>query len=471
MSNTQNDLRFEKNEAKDSSISLSDIIRVLRKNWILIAIVTAFIFALGAIYTFLIVKPKYKATATIKVEVPLKDNADIGDISNATVVALRYVNSVALAIKNEKIISAVAKRNEDKTTASKLYNEISTSADTTSIFVVVSVTDRDGITAIDLVNDLALEISKYSMDSTSADVSDKDRFQCSIGIFNYASKAGYASPNKRLYLIVSLLAGLVLSMVIVFIKEFASNKYQTVDEIKTLGIPVLNTLINDKSKEKANTSSLIDATPKSFEPYNRLISNVKFSNVDNPYKVLMFTSSVVNELKSTVCSNFSYTLAHNEKKVVIIDLDTRKPRIHKVFNVKKENGIVEYLSGQIKLDELIKKSSIGVDVITVGSEVSNPVTLLESQKLKELINELKETYDYVIIDTPPLTACNDAAIISKLADAIIFNIAINQGKKKEIKSSIEELLDAKANIIGINVTKANLKDRGEYYYYDYSDNK
>ena len=122
-------------------------------------------------------------------------------------------------------------------------------------------------------------------------------------------------------------------------------------------------------------------------------------------------------------------------------------------------------------DELIKKSSIGVDVITVGSEVSNPVTLLESQKLKELINELKEIYDYVIIDTPPLTACNDAAIISKLADAIIFNIAINQGKKKEIKSSIEELLDAKANIIGINVTKANLKDRGEYYYYDYSDNK
>ena len=91
--------------------------------------------------------------------------------------------------------------------------------------------------------------------------------------------------------------------------------------------------------------------------------------------------------------------------------------------------------------------------------------------MKELINELKEIYDYVIIDTPPLTACNDAAIISKLADAIIFNIAINQGKKKEIKSSIEELLDAKANIIGINVTKANLKDRGEYYYYDYSDNK
>ena len=466
MSNTKNELGLKSEQ--NNTISLSDIIRVLKKNWILISIITAFVFVVGVIYTYAIVKPTYRATATLKVEVPIAEDASVGEISSAQVSALRYVNSVALAISNERIVSAVAANNKDITTASKLYREISTSADTTSIFVIVSVTDRDGHAAIKLVNDLCNEISKYSKDSKSEDVLDDDRFQCSIRIFNEAHKASYSSPNKKLYLIVSALAGLVLSLVVVFIKEFASNKYQTVDEIKLIGIPVLNTLTNDKTKEK-NNNSLLEPKPKSFEPYNRLISNVKFSNVDNPYKVIMFTSSVTDELKTTVVSNFSYTLAHNLKKVVILDLDTRKPRIHKVFNVLRDKGIVEYLSDEINLDELIKKTDKDVDIITVGKEVSNPVTLLESQKLQELITELKEKYDYVVIDTPPLTACNDAAIISKLSDAVVFNVAINQGKKKEIRASIEELMDAKANIIGINVTKANQKDRGEYYYYDYSD--
>ena len=98
--------------------------------------------------------------------------------------------------------------------------------------------------------------------------------------------------------------------------------------------PVLNTLIDDKSKDKNNEKSLLEPSVRNFEPYNRLISNIRFANVDNPYKVIMFTSSIMDELKTTVCANFAYTAAHNEKKVIIIDLDTRKPRIHKVFNFR-----------------------------------------------------------------------------------------------------------------------------------------
>ena len=185
----------------------------------------------------------------------------------------------------------------------------------------------------------------------------------------------------------------------------------------------------------------------------------------------MFTSTMVDELKTTVCSNYAYTLVHNESKVVIIDLDTRKPRLHEVFNVEKNNGIVEYLSGEIDIEKLIKSTDKGVDVITVGKSVTNPITLLESAKLKELIKELKNKYDYIVIDTPPLVACNDAAIISSLADCVIYNVAINQAKKKEIKASLEQLNEAGANVIGINITKANISDRGGYYYYyqEYSD--
>ena len=462
-----------KQNNQGNSITLSDIVRVIKKNWILICIITVLIFACGAGYTFGIAKPKFKATATIKVEVSTSENATAQEVTNASSAALRYVDTIAQAVKKYNIVSKVAEENKDIIeSASKLASEISTSSDSKSYFVTITVTDRKGDTAVKLTNALAKEISKYSRTSTSEDISEDNKFQCLISVFTEAQGSSYASPNKKLYLIVSLLGGLVVAAAVVFIKEFASTKYQNADEIEALGIPVLNTLVDDKTKEK-NEDSLLVPSVKNFEPYNRLISNIKFSNVDNPYKVIMFTSSIMEELKTTVCSNFAFTLAHNEKKVLVIDLDTRKPRIHKTFGTSKENGIVEYLDGQIDKETLIKKTDKNVDIITVGKEVVNPITLLESDKLKELIEELKKEYDYIAIDTPPLTACNDAAIISKFSDAVVFNIAINQGKKKEIKASIHQLIDAKANVIGINITKANIKDKNNYYYYyyEYGDKK
>lgn len=469
-----NNRNYAREQNNESSITLSDILRVLRKNGILIGIITVVIFVAGIVYTFGIAKPTYKATATIKVEVPIvSESSSSAEVGNSVTASLRYVQSVAEYAKSKKIMSAVVDRNKniiDNTDA--LISETTTSYSTSSIFVTITVTDKSGANAVTLVNDIATELSKYSKGSEDTTVTDQEKFYCTIVVSDKASTNAdegftYAAPNKKLYLIVAFLGGLVLSLVVVFIKEFASNKFKTPEDVQILGYPVLNTLIDDKPKNNNNDKTLVEPSIRNFEPYNRLISNIRFANVDNPYKVIMFTSSIMDELKTTVCSNFAFTAAHNEKKVVIVDLDTRKPRIHKVFGIAKENGIVEYLADQASLKDIIKHTEQKVDIITVGKDVSNPVTLLESQKLKDLINELKEQYDVVAIDTPPLTACNDAAIISKLADGVVYNVAINQGKKKEIKSAIGQLEDADANIIGINITKANIKDRGGYYYYYY----
>ena len=462
-SNINNNVQSNVNQ-NNNAITLGDILRVLRKNWILICIVTAFVFLCGVIYTFVITKPTYKATSTVKVEVPLTTE-NSADVANSLTASMRYVQTVSEIVKSNSVLSVVAENHKDIITKSKLAEETNVKYSTSSLMVSITVTDKKGENARVLADALAEGIAKYSKDSTDEAVGNK-KLYCSIAVFDKTSGFSYAAPNKTLYLIVSLLGGIVLALVVVFIKDFASNKFQTPEDVKVLGYPVLNTLIDDKSKEQKD-DSLIEPSVRNFEPYNRLISNIKFANVDNPYKVVLFTSTVMDELKTTVCANYAYTLVHNEKKVIVIDLDKRKPRIHKPFNVEKENGIVEYLAGNITKEKLIKKSEIGVDVITVGKDVINPVTLLESQKLADLVKELKEEYDFIAIDTPPLTACNDAAIISRFVDGVVFNVAINQGKKKEIKSALEQLKDANANVIGINITKANIKDRGGYYYYYY----
>ena len=454
------------NEKNNSGIGFSDIIRVIKKNWILICLITATIFAIGAVYTFAVKKPIYRASATVKVEIPLSDSQQesTANIGNSLTASMRYVKSVSEKAQSYTVINTVCENND--VSYSKLASELSTSYSSDSIFVTITVKDHDGELAKKLATAVAEEVSKYSTDSTDAAIADNQKFLCTISVSDAANRAYYDSPNKTLYLIISAAIGLVAGLVVVFLMEFASTKFKNPDEVTSLGLPILNTLPDDKSKEKEE-DSLINPTIKNFEPYNRLIANIKYSNVDNPYKVISFTSSIMDELKTTVASNFAFTLAHNEKTVVVVDLDTRKPRVHKMFKVAKEKGIVEYLDGSIKFDELIKKTENGVDVITVGKNVVNPVTLLESEKLKTLINDLKEKYDYVVIDTPPLMACNDSAIIAGFVDGVIFNVAINQGKKKEIRASINQLKDANANIIGINITKASIKDRGGYYYYYY----
>ncbi len=452
----------------NKSISLSDIMRVIKKNWILIIIVTAIVFIFGTSYTYGIAKPKYKATAKIMVKFTDSDReSTISEQSTASSTALRYVTSVAEYVKFEHILSAVEEKNQDIINKGELANEISTSFSSTSIFVYITVKDRNGDNAKKLVNDIVEEVVRYSANSTDLGIDNNDKLDCNL-VGYQTLNSSYDSPNKKLFLIVSFLGGLVLSLVIVFIKEFASNKYKTIEEIEMLGFPILNTLVDDKAKN--DEYALIEPTIKNYEPYNRLISNIKFANVDKPYKVIMFTSSISNELKTTVCSNFVYTLAHNEKKTLIIDLDTRKPSVHKVFKLERGNGIVEYLDGSITKDQLIKHTDINVDVITVGKDILNPITILESEKLKKLIDELKNDYDFIAIDTPPLGACNDASLVSKFSDAVVFNVAINQGKKKEIAAAINQLNDVGANVIGINVTKVH-STQSFYSYYDYGNRK
>ncbi|MGM9970345.1 MAG: CpsD/CapB family tyrosine-protein kinase [Anaeroplasma sp.] len=208
---------------------------------------------------------------------------------------------------------------------------------------------------------------------------------------------------------------------------------------------------------------------QSLEPYNKLATNIKYNNLENPYKAILITSTVMDELKSTICCNLAYSLAINKKKVCVVDLDLRKPVMHKAFKISKENGIVEYVDGSITKEELIKHTESGVDVITAGKNAFNTLVILEHSKLKTLIEELKKEYDYVLLDTTPVVA-TDCLVAAKLADGIIYNIAINTAKKKNIQESIKTVKTIGNTIIGIVVTKAYLDSNDKYYYNYYKSN-
>ncbi|MGM9969138.1 MAG: polysaccharide biosynthesis tyrosine autokinase [Anaeroplasma sp.] len=441
-------------DEKNDSITLGDLGRVIWKNIILMGIITISITLIGIIYTFGIVKEKYTSTSTIVVAINTNNINDNVDYTNS----LRVVTTVAELVKQDIILDKAAKDINDIET-STLRSMVSTNYSTTSLLVQIKVTGTN-----------KTKTKEYANAITNAliEVSNSEDYKFINGAISQTTPAKegvYSSPNKKLYVLISFVLGAIISCVVVFFKEFLSNKFKTKKDVENILDEKIIGLFYDNKNAKEDNFKLLESNVSNFESFNKLLNNIKYSNIENPYKVIMITSSIPDELKSTTLVNLASCMINNKKRVVIIDLDTRKPVVHKFFNVTKEIGLVDYIEGAIKKEELIKHTENGTDVITLGKSIPNPTVIIESKALASLISELKEEYDYVLIDTPPVLACSDAQVISKLCDGVIYNVAMNFVKKNDAKECITSLRNINSNIIGVNITKHPFNKHDSYYYY------
>ncbi|MBI2420450.1 MAG: CpsD/CapB family tyrosine-protein kinase, partial [Ignavibacteriales bacterium] len=176
------------------------------------------------------------------------------------------------------------------------------------------------------------------------------------------------------------------------------------------------------------------------------------------------------EGKTIICTNLAGSFALSNKKTIIIDCDLRKPRIHSFFKTNRYPGIVDYLFGQVAFEEIVRTSEIpDLFYITAGTIPPNPSELLESQKMKDFMAMLREKYDYVLIDSPPVIAVTDAEILSRLADATALVVSANTTEVDLMLRSLEIIKQDNVNFIGtiLNnfVYKSSYGSYYKYYYY------
>ncbi len=233
-----------------------------------------------------------------------------------------------------------------------------------------------------------------------------------------------------------------------------------------------------KKKSQANVGGkiYINAQNKGghFEDYNRLKDNVLYLNADGKNKVIQIESSVMAEGKTTVVCNLAVGLGFTNKKVIVVDLDFRRPRVHRLFSLARDVGIAEYLLGDATKEQIIKKTEYeNVDVITRGGQVSNSSLALVSDKFKKFIAELREEYDYVFLDCAPVLQISDFIHISKVSDGVLFMVAYGMTTKAQVSEAIRDLRKNGANILGTVLTMYDKEkdgqgySRGKYYKYRY----
>ena len=224
-----------------------------------------------------------------------------------------------------------------------------------------------------------------------------------------------------------------------------------------------------KKKKRTEQSRIIVADggkTKGLEGYNRLKDNLLYMNADGKTKVIQVESASAKEGKTTIACNLAVSLGLTDKKVCVIDLDFRRPRVHRVFEISKDNGLAEYFLGELGRDDIIKHTEYNnVDVITRGAEIYNSSLVLVSDKFKELMAWLREQYDYVIVDCAPVLHVSDYIHISKVTDGVIFLVAYASTTKTQVIEAIKELKKNNAKLLGTVISMYNRKERDYSYYY------
>lgn len=221
--------------------------------------------------------------------------------------------------------------------------------------------------------------------------------------------------------------------------------------------------------EKPDIISVRNPNSPIAEAYRTLRTNIQFSSFDKAVKTIVVTSSGPGEGKSTTSANLAVVMAENGNKTILIDCDQRKSKLHKLFFKSNEKGLSDVLVGKIQFEEAVQKTEVeNLDILTTGTRPPNPAELLASKKMQNFIEMLREKYEYVIMDTPPIIAVTDAQLLASHADGCILVVASSDVERDAAIKAKQLLQKVNANILGVVINKLEIREKGYYgYYYHY----
>jgi polysaccharide biosynthesis transport protein len=218
-------------------------------------------------------------------------------------------------------------------------------------------------------------------------------------------------------------------------------------------------------RQRPEMVSLTASSSIIAEAYRSLRTALLLSTPGSPPKTIMVTSPKAKEGKTTTVCNLALSLAQSGKSVVIVDCDLRRPRIRKIFSQNGHRGLSEYLTGQLSLDEIIETSEVpNLCIVNAGTVPPNPCELLGSERMSEAIEVLRETFDLVLIDTPPLMSVTDPLMLAPLVDGVVLVTHGGKSPPEILDKARRSLEMVRSRVLGVVINNVNIHS-GDYTYY------
>jgi receptor protein-tyrosine kinase len=456
-------------------VNIQDFVKLVRNRWVTIA-VTALITILAAVAYTLLTTPLYQATTRLFVSTT--SGSSTSDLYNGNRLSQERVLSYTQLVMGETLAQRTIDRLKLDMSAKDLKAKITAKSKPDTVLIDVSVLDKSPVEARDIANALSNEFVVMARELETPVPGAKP--DARVVVEQRASVPEYpVVPSKRRNLALGIILGGLLGIVLAFLRDLLDNTVKSQEVVEDItGTGAVGYIPFDKDIVEHPAISFDSDNSSTAEAFRKLRTNLQFLTVDRPPRVIVVTSSSPSEGKSTTSINIALALAEADHNVVLVDGDLRRPRLAKYLDVLGSVGVSTVLSGAASLDEVLQQTKFPrLTVLAAGPTPPNPSELLGSLTAEKMLSELRAQFDYVIIDSAPVLAVTDGAILAAKSDGALVVVRAGKTRRDQLAHAIGMLNDVGATLLGAVLTMMPTRGSGaysyNYYYYggSYGDGK
>lgn len=427
-------------------MDLHAYIRAVRRRWIVVVACVV----IGVLFGFLKTEAStsvYEGSVTFYVATPQLSN-DTAFSSDQF--AQDRANSYALLLSSGRLARMIKSAGHLQVDAGTIASEISGSAELNTVLVTAQIKDTSVPRLTRITQGVAQQMPKLV---NALEQSSGGSTQVALRVVSGPSVNPAAiSPRPTLNLALGLGIGLVIGLLLAALREVLDNTVRTADELtETTELPVIGTIVFDPEWAKAPVLVGTSVGGRRAEDYRQLRTNLEFIGSVQRAQAVAITSSVESEGKSSTALNVAILAAETGAKVLLIDADMRRPQIADFVKVEPAVGLSTVLAGRIPFADAVRRWG-GFDVLPSGVVPPNPAELLGSDSMRALLDTAREKYDLIIVDTPPVLAVTDAAVVSAVVDAMVLVCRYGRTRRTEISAAVKALRGVGARVVGAVLT-------------------
>ncbi|MEV6290588.1 polysaccharide biosynthesis tyrosine autokinase [Streptomyces sp. NPDC051896] len=439
------------------SLDLRGLLKALSRRWPTLGV--CLVLGIGAALAVTgLSTPIYEARTQLFVATRTGD--DTTQLNEGQSFSQARVQSYAEIVTTRQVTAPVVKQLGLRITPERLASQITAIAPLNTVLINISVKDTNPRRAARVANAVAqrfsdvverLETPRQASGRRWPGQRPKDdaTSPVSLGITQEAvAPVGPVSPRPLLDLAAGVLGGLLLGTGLVVLRETLDTSFKTNEALgEFLKLPGLGTIPYDKNTPKQTLVS-VDGGSKRAEAFRKLRTNLQFSQVDDPPRIIVVASSLPGEGKTNTSTNLALSLAEAGVSTCLVDADLRRPSVAPTFGLVRDAGLTTVLIGQARIKDVMQQVGDGLSVLASGAVPPNPTELLSSARMAEVLRELADTYEVVIVDTAPLLPVADTIGLASLAQGTLLVVRAGKTRREQVRTAAESLERVGVRVLG-----------------------
>ena len=446
-------------------MDLQSYLRVLRRRWRTILTTALVVVGLAALMTVLTPKT-YQSN--VQFFVSTSDASGNAQLAQGSTFTQARVKSYTQLLKSPKVLDAAATKSGTAKDGKSLSSTVTSTVPPDTVLIDVAVTDKKAVTAYKVAAAIGEIFPGMVADLERVSANQPSPVKVTL-VQSAEVNTAPVAPKPTRNIALGLILGLLLGVGIAVLRERFDNRVRSKDDVEEMTeVSVIGGIPFDA--DAPNHPLIVQADPHSSrsEAFRSLRTNLQFVNAAQHPRVIVMTSSLAGEGKTTTTANLALTMAEAGAKVVLIEGDLRRPRLLRYLGMEGAVGITDVLIERAELKDVVQRfGEHELGVIGAGQIPPNPSELLGSEAMRKVLNELKEVFDYVIIDAPPLLPVTDAAILGAITDGTLIVAASGDVTTDQLQAALDSLDRVNATTLGIVLNKLPRKKGGRYYDYRY----